>query len=129
MIKVPTAGLIPGASTDTTSVDDPVVARAIDFMDAFFRDPIQVADVVTQVKRSRRWLERAFLDARKITLLGYLTERRIRDAQQRMRRVPRPSLETVAKESGFRNLPNFNRSFTAVVGMSPREWRHMNAGR
>ena len=128
-IPIPVGGVVLGGSTDATAVDDPTVARAIAFMNSYFRNPIQIADIVAHVGRSRRWLERAFQRAMNLTLHDYLTDRRVKDAQRRIRKTPDKSLAKIAIAAGFGNLPTFNRSFAAATGMSPFRWRQRCEGK
>ena len=56
------------------------------------------------------------------TPLAYITQERMRHAQQRMLST-RDSLAQIALECGMCDQSHFTRVFRRVVGMSPRAWR------
>jgi AraC-like DNA-binding protein len=64
------------------------------------------------------------------TVHRYLTERRIERAKQLMTES-RSSLSQIALEAGFGDQPAFSRTFRALVGTTPRQWRtdSVHAGR
>ena len=56
------------------------------------------------------------------TFVGWLTEVRIGHACRLLAQTDLPVL-TIALDSGFGNLSNFNRAFRRLRGCTPREWR------
>jgi len=120
---VPSAGLVALGSTDTIAVDDPVVARAEDFLRRHAGEEINIADVVRQVSITRRSLERGFREALGTSMHDYLTRLRIERAKELLRRTPKLSLREVAQDSGFAGRLRLNAVFKQMVGVAPKQWR------
>ena len=111
--------LISGDSTDTIAVDDPIVSEAVAYMNARFREGINVADVVDHLGRSSRIIEIRFRNLMKITMQRYLMKRRVEFAQHLLDDVPRQSTADVAKAAGFSNGKALVRAFRIITGDPP----------
>jgi AraC family transcriptional regulator len=55
-------------------------------------------------------------------VLTYILHRRLGQILLLLRQTKRPIVE-IAFDSGFNDLPHFNRIFRREVGMTPREYR------
>ena len=53
---------------------------------------------------------------------SYVNDRRLAAAAENLRRTDH-KIVTIAEDSGFSNLSNFNRQFKARYGMTPGEYR------
>ncbi len=89
----------------------------------FRNKDLRLADVAAELCTNTTYLS-TFLNAEMSTtfpsfVMGY----RIRYAQELMRRNPSMRLSQVAEESGFTNEKTFLRSFKAICGITPSEWK------
>jgi two-component system response regulator YesN len=57
------------------------------------------------------------------TFPAFVTSYRIRYAQELMLKDPSMRMSKVAEESGFNNEKTFLRSFKAICGVTPSEWK------
>ena len=103
------------------------VLRARDAMDANFRQPLPVAELASIAAMSQAHFIRTFKDTFGETPHRYLQRRRVERAMYLLRTTDR-SVTDVCMEVGWSSLGTFSRTFTDVVGVSPREFRHGSAG-
>ncbi|MCX7868275.1 MAG: AraC family transcriptional regulator, partial [Limisphaera sp.] len=114
--------------TDILAVDDPALARALQFIRDHAREPFLVDDVARAAGISRRALEKRF---RRLLGRSVLHEiRRVRTDQ-----IARMLVETdlpvaeIAQRLGFTDVQHVARYFRAAKGMSPLAWRKLHGGR
>jgi len=121
-IELPTGGVVTRRSTDTLAIMDPIVAAAVRFIRERAHEGIDVADVVTHVRASRRWLEQRFR-----TLLDRTPAEEIRRAKvERVRRLLAAGdepLEDVAAACGFDYAEVMTRVFRRETGVTPSAYR------
>lgn len=122
-IIIPCPGLVQGESTETFAIDDPLVARAVDFIETNYQNGINVAEVISHLECSRRALERRFVTLLKITMSDYLIQRRVALAKTHMKESPELNLEKIAHSCGFRDRRTFRHAFVGLTGMTPDKWR------
>ena len=129
IINMPCSQLVPSASTDIFVVDDPLVARAVDYMQADFRKGINVAEVVDHTACARRRLERRFHAVFGKTIHKYIIELRIKAAKELLTASPRPKLAVVAEQCGFGEVKAFRMAFVEATGKNPADWCLAGANR
>jgi transcriptional regulator GlxA family with amidase domain len=122
-LDIPVPGLILGDSTNTLAVEDSHVRKALEFIEATFQTGIDVGDVAKHIHCGRRLLEVRFKRALGSSLLGHLTEKRIRFAKGLMESDPSEKLLNIASRSGFREMQTFRAAFFRVTGKTPSAWR------
>lgn len=126
-IKVPPKALVPRGSTDVFMVADPLVSQAMRFMAERGHTGIGVDEVAGAVFTARRTLERRFQAALGRPIGEELT-------RLKLERVKRNLVETdesigrVAVKCGFLDGKQMGKTFTRVVGMTPREYRRQRRG-
>jgi len=109
-------------STDSTAIEDPIVAGALNFIRNNIHTPIQVNTIVENACISRRNLELRF---HKIIGRGIQNEIR----RLRVKAISRMSLETnlpvheIAQNFGYNDATNLSRFFKKEAGMSLLEYR------
>jgi AraC-like DNA-binding protein len=96
--------------------------RARDAMDRAYADPLDVRAVAAVAHISPAHFSRRFRDVFGETPHRYLQRRRVERAMALLRQTDRPVTE-VAWDVGFASLGTFSRTFSAVVGCSPSEFR------
>lgn len=109
-------------STSMTAVEDPQLARALQYIRQHARESIQVDEVVHAAGVSRRVLEKRF---RKVLRRSVLQEiKRVRIAEiTRLLVDTDASVLYIAVNTGFTGIEHIARYFRAEVGMSPSEYR------
>lgn len=101
---------------------DRILSRALDFLRDRCRDDIRIAEVAAASGTSRRTLARLFREREGVSVLERLHRLRVAYACDRLRQTP-AKIATVALDSGFGSIQQFNRIFRRITGRSPRAWR------
>ena len=92
------------------------------YLDSHFTEQIHLDDLAKLSGLQKNYLCRVFKAQTGQTILNYIIHQRLGQAMLLLRQTPRPIVE-IALESGFNDLPHFNRTFHREVGKSPREYR------
>lgn len=125
-VVVAPSGLAIRASSDTLAIEDPEVARAVDFMQRNVSERINVSDIAARAHVARVTLERRFRAAVGTSLHDHLVRLRVERAR-RLLRDPERSLTSIARGCGFPSLKRFNAAFATATGARPAEWRARGA--
>lgn len=104
-----------------------LLRRVRDRIDREYAEPLDVQALARGVHLSAGHLSRAFRAAYGEPPYGYLMTRRIERAQALLRRGDL-SVTEVCLAVGCSSLGTFSSRFTALVGMSPSEYRRRTAG-
>lgn len=107
---------------------DPLVKRALLWMQEAVEAPLSVTRLAARLGVSRRNLERRFAGA--LGLTPAEAGRRVRLAQVRMLlERDESSIASIAAATGFCDSSHLIRVFKAEEGMTPEAWRRAQAGR
>ncbi len=98
------------------------VRRARDFVDRYYADPIDLADIAAAAGYSRYHLVRAFKAAYGETPGRYLQRRRVERAQELLR-VADLDVTEICHLVGFTSLGSFSSLFSELVGVSPSRFQ------
>lgn len=99
--------------------------RALAYLRNHLGDPdLDVDRIAVGCHVSRRTLHRLF-EGTGQTVTGHLRTMRIAAAQRLLANQTDLPIESVAREVGFANDTHFYRSFRAVTGITPGEYRHL----
>jgi AraC-like DNA-binding protein len=96
--------------------------RARDTIDRAFADPLDVPALARIAHVSPSHFSRQFSATFGETPHRYLQRRRVERAMELLRETDRPVTD-VCLDVGFRSLGTFSRTFRAIVGESPSEYR------
>lgn len=96
--------------------------RARDEMDRRYAEPLDVPGLAARAHLSASQFARVFKQVFGETPHRYLQRRRIERAMTLLRQTDRPVTQ-IAWDVGFASLGTFSRTFTAVVGCTPSEFR------
>ena len=96
--------------------------RARDEMDRRYAEPLDVPSLAALTHLSTSRFGKVFRDVFGETPHRYLQRRRVERAMALLRQTDRPVTQ-VAWDVGFASLGTFSRTFSAVVGCSPSEFR------
>ncbi len=102
--------------------NQPKLADAVQLMEANIEEPIELSDVASYSKISRRQLERLFLSYLGITPSRFYLKLRLERARQLLRQTS-CSIVEISTMCGFVSAPHFSRSYRKHMGRSPRAER------
>jgi LacI family transcriptional regulator len=123
LIEVPPIGVVERASSATLAIENRVVARVMEYIQAHLDKPINVATIADQIGISRATLDRRFLEETGQTPHDYLVQARIHTAQALLLAKPVASLKKISLACGFTNRRRLNLVFKQVNGVLPAQWR------
>jgi LacI family transcriptional regulator len=109
-------------STDVLAVDDPDVAKALNFIRINANKPISVDDVVAIVPLSRRLLEKKFRQILDRSILKEIKKERVKHIA-RLLIETNLSFSEIAYSVGSSAVENLSRYFTKEMGISPNSYR------
>lgn len=84
---------------------------------------LRSADVAAELSTNTSYLSACLNGELHTTYAEFITSYRIRYAQELMRKDPAMRMSKVAEKSGFNNEKTFLRSFKAICGVTPSEWK------
>lgn len=116
------AGLVSRQSSDVMHVKDPVVAKALQFIQDHLAEPIRVEDILKQVFVSRTLLERKFRTELGRTPLVEIRRQRVRRARQLLA-DSNLSVSEIADACGFGSDIRLSTVFKELTGQSPSLFR------
>ena len=112
------------AGVDHSNASPNAIARVTQIVRAIEYTPSAnhtVAALASQARLSPYHFLRSFEQVTGVTPHQFLLRLRLREAALRL--SDQSKILDIAMESGFGDLSNFNRTFRAEFGMSPRAWR------
>lgn len=89
----------------------------------FRNKDLRIADVAAELCTNTTYLSTCLNGELNTTFPAFVTGYRIRYAQELMRKDPTMLMSQVADASGFTNEKTFLRSFKAICGVTPSEWK------
>lgn len=123
MVRVPPDGIAVRQSSNLMAVADPVLARALAFIQQNAFTPITVKDLLEHVPMSRRKLEQLFREQLKRSPKAEVTRVRIEHAKNLLARtdlyIPR-----VAESCGYVYTARFSTAFKQAAGLTPSAYRN-----
>ncbi len=91
-------------------------------LEKHFTEPLRLDDLSRLTGLQKNYLCRVFKAHTGQTLFNYILQQRLGQAMLLLRQTDRAIVD-IAFESGFNDLPHFNRTFRREVEMAPREYR------
>jgi LacI family transcriptional regulator len=119
---IPPVGIAARGSTDTTAMDDRLVAAAVQFIRNHVAEGIRVADVLAAVAISRTALDQRFKQSLGRTVHAEIDRVRVNLALDLLRSTDLP-LSVVAERAGFSNAPYMSAVFHKQLGQRPGSLR------
>ncbi|GJD67005.1 HTH-type transcriptional activator RhaR [Methylobacterium frigidaeris] len=111
-------------STAAQKLDERRLKRVTDYVDAHYAEPIPLERLAAEAYLSPFHFSRLFREATGLTPHRYVTERRVRAAQEALA-LDRATLLEVAVDHGFGSHDNFTRVFRRSTGLTPGQYRTM----
>lgn len=109
-------------SPQVGGLSDAQLKAATDFIDAHITEDVSLVQIAAAAGLSVFHFGRAFKTTMGLTPYRYVIEKRIERAKELIARGSLP-LSLVAAETGFKSSSHFSRTFTEIVGVTPRSFR------
>jgi DNA-binding NtrC family response regulator len=103
----------------------PALRRAIEHIGENYRQKLSLAEVAASAFVSSSHLAHLFQQDLGTSFTRYLGGLRIDHAKHLLLERPRDAITTIAAETGFSDLRNFERTFKGSVGCTPKEFRRL----
>lgn len=98
------------------------VMTALKFINAHYREPITLDDIVDAVHVSKFYFCRMFREVTGATVMDYLTNMRLTKVHNMLLNT-NMKIDEIAEKNGFAAATALTRSFKKIYGMSPRDFR------
>jgi AraC-like DNA-binding protein len=108
--------------------DHPQVVKIISFMEGRLSEALPLAYVAKEHGIAGRTLMRLFNDQLGMTFGAYLRAARVARALELLTE-PAATVTEVAYEVGYTSLSSFSQTFRRLIGLQPRQYRALQAGR
>lgn len=102
---------------------NPVVTRAIDFIDANFQKPVSLDEICKAASISAQHLCRLFRETLDCRPMEYIAKRRIQAAKELLMNTDKTT-ERIAEEIGFCDSSYFCKLFKRYEGITPTQFRN-----
>lgn len=109
-------------STDVLAIDDPAIAKALNFIQQNFKEPIRVTDVARASAVSIRILQNKFRDLLGRTPHEEITRVKMEHAAKTLTETNK-TISNIAYSLGFEEVKYFTRLFSRAKGISPMAYR------
>lgn len=110
------------APSRAPTIDPKRLQRVFDFIEARIAADISLNDLAAEACLSPFHFARMFRKATGFSPHRYVTERRIKAAEEKLR-LGRSSLVEIALDTGFGSQANFTRVFRKMTGLTPGQYR------
>ena len=113
----------------TGVADEALLQRVCQLMEEqhlYLNSGLKMSDVATTVGCNRNVLSACINDLRHCSFSQFVNTYRVEHAKQLLLSHPDTRASEVWMESGFGNETTFFRTFKAIVGMTPSEWKSIN---
>ena len=100
------------------------ISIVLDYLDNHYSENVTLEQAAQLAGFSKFYFTRLFKEYTNHTFYEYLTEKRIRAAEQ-MLLIPKFPVTEVSIQAGFSSLSSFNRTFKRNKGCSPTEYRNL----
>lgn len=104
----------------------PLVAKALNFIEENYKDAISLSDVAAAVERSPAYLTDLVRQTTGKTVLGWIVEHRMAHARQLLLYTSH-SVAHISEQVGYFDRRHFSRQFLRSHNLTPHKWRHKNA--
>jgi len=127
VLRVSPGGVEARQSSDTFQVEDPLISRALSWLNRHHREKTGIAELCRGVGASRRSLERKFREYFRKTPYRVLSEMRVESARKLLVETNEP-MPLVAELSGFGDAERLSVVFRRITGRRPSDLRKKDSG-
>jgi len=116
------SNLSEGDEPDTIFPDCPKLASVFQFLERYYRESINLADVAQAVGYSPAYLTNLVQEETGLTIKRWIIERRMAQARTLLKTTS-ASVRQIAEASGYNDPGYFTRQFRKFHDISPQAWR------
>lgn len=109
-------------STDLVATQNPLLRRCLHYLRENYREPINITILCSDLRLSRRTVERCFIDKLKRSPAQMLTQIRVDAVKQMLQKSTLP-IGHIAELTGFSNAERLAVTFKKSSGMRPSDFR------
>ncbi|MCQ5130510.1 response regulator [Butyricicoccus faecihominis] len=106
----------------------PAVAEAARYLQQHFAQPVTLSEVAARVSLSPNYLSARFKQEMGAGFVEYLTELRLAQVRELMRKNRWDTVKSIARQAGFIDYQHFCKVFKRKTGQSPNAYRKQFAG-
>ncbi len=113
-------------SVEDSAADEALLQRICQLMDEdrpFLNSELKIADLATSLGTNVTYISNCINSQKGCSFIQFVNGYRIDYAKQLLRKHPDKKIFEVWAASGFANETSFFRTFRALTGMTPSEWR------
>ncbi len=103
------------------------IRKVVHVLESEWRANLSVGDLALKVGLGMSRLEHLFKAEAKISIRGFILERRLVEAAA-MLETTEERISTISYNIGFRDVSNFNHAFKKRFGLCPRQYRARRDG-
>ena len=89
----------------------------------YLNSELKIADIADALRVRRNLVSASVSTLEGCTFSTFVNRYRVDYAKQLLRQHPDKKINTIGQESGFANETSFFRTFKAITGMTPNEWK------
>ena len=129
--KSASAGDTTAPSESPTAKTNPLLMERIRLLmeeqKPYLNSELKIADIAEMLKVHRSQISDSISSLEGCTFITYINRLRVEYAQRLLRQHPEKKINAIGQESGFANETSFFRTFKAITGMTPNEWKVSNS--
>jgi len=111
----------PNTAASTTHI--PVwLLHSLAYIDEHFTEPLTLSTLARTADISPEHFARVFKALTGLTLIGYVTNKRIIHAKELLQHSPN-NIADIAYSCGFESIPHFHRKFKQLTGLTPASYK------
>ncbi len=89
----------------------------------YLNSNLKMADIASRLSTNASYVSACINQQRGCSFIQFINNYRVEYAKQLLRQHPNKKISEVWAASGFANETSFFRTFKALTGMTPNEWR------
>lgn len=120
---IPPLEVIERQSTRTLALENPLLQRAIQFMQEQVHSDLSVDQIAQEIGKSRRWLEMSMKEELQVSPKQVFSKIKTEGILDELRKDPGVKIHTLANHFGIRNTQVLNRMLIAQTGQGAAAWK------
>jgi LacI family transcriptional regulator len=120
---IPPLEVIERQSTRTLALENPLLQKAIQFMQEQVREDLSVDQIAQVIGKSRRWLEMSMKEELQVSPKQVFSKIKTEGILDELRKDPGIKIHTLANNFGIRNTQVLNRMLVNQTGQGAAVWK------
>jgi AraC-like DNA-binding protein len=102
------------------------IRKVVESEKLYLNSELKMSDVAAMLHTNSTYISESINTQKKCSFSQFINSYRVEYAKRLIRSNPDAKLSTLCIEAGFSNETSFFRTFKAMTGMTPNEWRKTN---